>query len=144
MGVWSYGVFNLAHILGISTLFGSILVLDLRLLGLWRRIALPTITTPTLPLAAVGFTLATLSGICMITANAIDYVGNPFLFIKFPAIALALLNAVAVSFLPAWRNTPTRRGRRDVAGLLACSRERRPHDWVLVTARALPETSGLQ
>ena len=108
MGVWSYGVFNLAHILGISTLFGSILVLDLRLLGLWRRIELPTITTPTLPLAAVGFTLATLSGICMITANAIDYVGNPFLFIKFPAIALGLLNAVAVSFLPAWRTRDSR------------------------------------
>ena len=84
MGVWSYGLFNLAHILGISTLFGSILVLDLRLVGLWRRIGLDTISTPALPLAAVGFTLATLSGICMITANAIDYIGNPFLLIKFP------------------------------------------------------------
>ena len=103
MGVWSYGIFNLAHILGISTLFGSILVLDLRLVGLWRRIGLDTIATPALPLAAVGFTLATLSGICMITANAIDYIGNPFLLIKFPAIALGLLNAVAVSLLPAWR-----------------------------------------
>ena len=103
MGVWSYGVFNLAHILGISTLFGSILVLDLRLLGLWRGIAFRTIATPTLPLAIVGFSVAALSGICMITTNATAYAGNPFLFIKFPAIALGLLNAAILSFLPAWR-----------------------------------------
>lgn len=103
MGGWSYGIFNLGHILGISTLFGSILALDLRLLGLWRRISLDTIATPALPLAAIGFTLATLSGICMITVNAIDYIGNPFLLIKFPAIALGLVNALAVSFLPAWK-----------------------------------------
>ena len=108
MGVWSYGLFNLGHILGISTLFGSILVLDLRLLGLWRRFALDTIATPTVALAAVGFTLATLSGICMITTNAIDYIGNPFLLIKFPAIALGLLNVVVVSFLPAWRARSSR------------------------------------
>ena len=54
MGVWSYGVFNLGHILGISLLFGSIVVLDLRLLGLWRGIGLSTIATPVVPLAALG------------------------------------------------------------------------------------------
>ena len=32
-GAWTYAVVNLAHILGIATLFGSVLVLDLRLLG---------------------------------------------------------------------------------------------------------------
>ena len=57
MGVWSYGLFNLAHILGISTLFGSVLVLGLRLLGAWRRIPLTAITAPTLPLAVTGLFL---------------------------------------------------------------------------------------
>ncbi|MBI4887432.1 MAG: DUF2214 domain-containing protein, partial [Acidobacteria bacterium] len=33
-GVWTYAVVNLTHILGVATLFGSILILDLRLLGL--------------------------------------------------------------------------------------------------------------
>ena len=36
LGVWSYGIINLIHILGIVMLFGSILLLDLRLLGAWR------------------------------------------------------------------------------------------------------------
>ena len=42
-GVWTYGVVNLVHILGISTLFGSVLVLDVRRLGCWRRVPLAAI-----------------------------------------------------------------------------------------------------
>ena len=30
-GVWTYGIVNLGHILGVSTLFGSLLILDLHL-----------------------------------------------------------------------------------------------------------------
>lgn len=108
MGVWSYGVLNLFHVLGISTLFGSIIALDLRLLGLWQGIPLRMVATPTLPLAAAGLTLAALSGICMITVNAIDYADNPFLLIKFPAIALGLLNAAALSRFAAWKERESR------------------------------------
>ena len=32
-GVWFYGIINLAHILGVAILFGSVVILDLRLLG---------------------------------------------------------------------------------------------------------------
>jgi len=103
LGVWSYGLFNLAHILGVATLFGAILIVDLRLLGAWRRVALGALATPALPLAVAGFALAVSSGICMISTNAIDYIGNPFLLIKFPAIALGVVNAVALGSLPAWK-----------------------------------------
>jgi hypothetical protein len=34
-GVWFYGIINLTHILGVATLFGSMVILDLRLLGFW-------------------------------------------------------------------------------------------------------------
>jgi hypothetical protein len=37
-GVWTYGVLNLGHITGIATLFGAVLLLDLRLVGLWSDI----------------------------------------------------------------------------------------------------------
>jgi hypothetical protein len=57
------------------------------------------------PVAAVGFVVAALSGACLIATNATEYVGNPFLLIKFPAIALGLLN---VHFLPAWKARRTR------------------------------------
>ena len=102
-GVWTYGVVNLVHILGISTLFGTVLVLDLRLLGCWRRVPLAAIEKPTLTLAACGFAVAASSGVALISTNGTEYVGNPFLVIKLVAIALGAANIAAVQFLPAWR-----------------------------------------
>jgi hypothetical protein len=107
-GVWIYGIVNLIHILGVSTLFGSVLVLDLRLLGAWRRVALSDITGPTVRVAATGFGIAVPSGVCLLATKATEYVGNPFLYIKFPAIALACLNVVVLNCLPAWREHKTR------------------------------------
>ena len=107
-GVWTYGVVNLIHILGVASLFGAVLVLDLRLLGVWQNVALAAITRPTVPVAATGFAIAAISGICLLATKATDYVGNPFIYIKFPAIALGLLNVVALNSLPAWKARKTR------------------------------------
>ena len=118
-GVWSYGVVNLAHILGISTLFGAVLVLDLRLLGVWRTVPLPSIAGPTVPVATTGFVIAALSGVALLATKATEYSDNPFLLIKFPAIAVALLNVAVVSSRPAWREMgrrePTAADRRTLA-----------------------------
>ncbi len=103
LGVWTYGIINLAHILGISVLFGGILVLDLRLLGAWRSIPAAGIAGPTVPLAACGFLLAAASGIMMLTFNTTEYHGNPFFYIKFPVIVLGLVNVALVSRTQAWR-----------------------------------------
>lgn len=102
-GVWTYGLLNLAHILGIASLFGAVLILDLRLLGAWRSIPIPAIARPTVPLAAAGFVLAVSSGILMISFNATEYLGNPFLYVKLPAIVFGLANVAVVQHLPAWR-----------------------------------------
>ena len=102
-GVWTYGVVNLIHILGVATFFGSVLVLDLRLLGVWRSITLPSITRPLVPLAVGGFMVAAFSGICLLATKTTEYVGNPFLYIKFPAIGLGLVNVAALNYIPAWK-----------------------------------------
>ena len=118
-GVWAYAVINLVHILGVATLFGAILVLDLRLLGLWHRLPLTTVATPALPVAVCGVALAFLSGICLLATNGSEYVGNPFLLIKFPAIALGLCNVIAISRMSGWRarrqREPLPRERRQLA-----------------------------
>jgi hypothetical protein len=108
LGVWSYGVINLVHILGITLLFGSILILDLRLLGAWRQIPLGVLSRPTTTMAQIGFILAVASGIPMLTVKTTDYIANPFLLIKFPAIALALVNVWLVHRSAAWRAHFTR------------------------------------
>jgi len=102
-GVWTYGVVNLVHILGVASLFGSVLVIDLRLLGFWRSTSLPAITTPTVPIAGTGFVVAASSGICLLATKATEYVDNPFLYIKFSAIALGLANVGVLYFTSAWK-----------------------------------------
>jgi len=103
-GVWTYGLLNLAHILGIGSLFGAVLILDLRLLGAWRSIPIAIIARPTVPLAAAGFMVAISSGILMISFNATEYLGNPFLYVKLPAIVFGIANVAVVQRLPAWRH----------------------------------------
>jgi len=118
-GVWTYGVVNLAHILGVSALFGSVLVLDLRLLGVWRHVPLISVTGTTVPIATVGFSIAAVSGLGLLATKATEYAGNPFLLIKFPAIAVALVNVAVITRLPAWRARAVRdaneRERRQLA-----------------------------
>ena len=103
LGIWTYGLLNLAHILGVASLFGAVLLLDLRLLGLWRSIPAAQLIRPTVPLAALGFGLAVASGIMMLSFNATEYHGNPFFYIKLPVIVAGLLNVAIVQRLPAWR-----------------------------------------
>jgi hypothetical protein len=118
-GVWTYALVNLTHILGVASLFGAVLVLDLRLLGVWRRVPLASIARPTVPVATAGFLVAATSGLCLITTNATEYVGNPFLLIKFPAIAVGLGNVAILNRLTAWKARDTReltlRERRQLA-----------------------------
>src|SRR5262245_45386814 len=107
-GVWTYGLLNLAHILGIATLFGSIVVLELRLMGWQRKVSLASVAAVTVPIAVSGFGVAALFGLGMLAVNGSDYIGNPFLPIKFAAIALALANSVAISRLSSWRDRSAR------------------------------------
>jgi hypothetical protein len=102
-GVWTYGVVNLFHILGVASLFGSIAVLDLRLIGVWRSVPLSAISRPTVPVATAGFVVAAITGMGLVATKATEYVGNPFFYIKFPAIFLGLINVAMLSGAPAWK-----------------------------------------
>src|SRR5262245_24129932 len=96
-GPWTYAIVNLTHILGVAALFGSLLILDLRLLGAWRRIPLSLLADAVVPVATCGFIVAAASGAGLLATKATEYVGNPFLYIKFPAIAIGLINVAAVN-----------------------------------------------
>ena len=123
-GPSAYAATNVAHVFGIATLFGSILVLDLRLLGAWRRVPLAPIAAAITPVAVVGFALAAASGMCLLATTATDYDGNPYLLIKFPAIALGLLNVFVLQRSRAWRardREPSHGERRQLAIMGALS-----------------------
>ena len=102
-GAWTYAIVNLTHILGIATLFGAILVMDLRLLGFFRHVPLGALSAATTPVGGAGLAVALPSGIALLSANATEYVGNPFFLIKFPAIAFGLLNIAVLMRSRAWQ-----------------------------------------
>jgi len=103
-GPWTYAIVNLAHILAVSALFGSVLVLDLRLLGLWaRRLHIADLSAAVMPVAMIAFVMAAATGAALLATKATAYVDNPFLLIKFPAIVVGVINAGALTFTPAWQ-----------------------------------------
>ena len=108
-GPWTYAIVNVAHILGVSTLFGSLLVLDLRLLGLWsRRVRIADLSAPVMAVAMPAFLVAIVTGAALLATKATAYIDNPFLIIKFPAIGLGMLNAGILNMTPAWRELGVR------------------------------------
>jgi hypothetical protein len=107
-GPWTYPVVNVIHVFGVATLFGAVLVLDLRLVGAWRHAPLAPITTIAAPVAMAGFTIAAASGVCLLAANALEYENNPVLLVKFTAIGLGLVNAIALRRTAAWKDHTTR------------------------------------
>lgn len=111
-GPWSYAVVNLSHVLGVAALFGSILVLDLRLLGLWRRVPIAALASATVPVGKTGVAVALVTGVMLLATNATEYIGNPFLILKFPAIGVGLINVFVLSRLPAWKKA---RGVRELS-----------------------------
>lgn len=101
--LWTYPIVNLLHIFGIAALFGAAAIIDLRLLGVWRRIPLASISDAAVPVATWGFLLAVTMGVGLLAANSTDYVGNPFLLIKFGAIAVGVANVALLNRSAAWR-----------------------------------------
>ena len=102
-GPWTYALVNLGHLLGIALLFGGVVLLDLRLLGVWRLVPLHIVSRLAEPLAVIGFSIAAVTGLALLSANATEYEDNPFIYIKMGAIAAGLANALVVNLLPAWR-----------------------------------------
>lgn len=107
-GPWTYPVVNLLHVLGVAALFGSTLIIDLRLLGLWRRTPLALLSAAVVPVSGLGFAVAATSGVGLLATNATEYAGNPFLLVKFTAIVLGLVNVLALNLSPAWQARGTR------------------------------------
>ena len=72
-----YPAVEILHILGFVVLVGSILALDLRVLGLGRAIPIQPMAQLLLPLSRFGFLLAISMGFLLFSADAAHVVRNP-------------------------------------------------------------------
>ena len=115
---WLYAGVNTLHVLGIALLVGAITVLDLRLLGMWRGTPTESLARPAIAVAAAGLGLAAISGAALFVVQASEYLANPFLYAKFGAIAVGLLNILALRLAGDWTDDRLAR-RRAIAGALS-------------------------
>ena len=101
---------ELVHVLSICLVVGSILAVDLRLLGLASiRRSVSRVTHGILPLTWCAFVVAVASGGLLFISNATKYLGNGFFIAKLFLIGAAGLNmvifhAISAKDLPRWEN----------------------------------------
>jgi hypothetical protein len=101
-----YPLANVAHIIGAILLVGPIMMLDLRLLGLSRRIPLRLLAQHLLPWAIFGLLIMLVSGFLLFAAEATAYAVNPVFQFKAVLIVAGILNAVIFELLARrnWRD----------------------------------------
>lgn len=96
---WLFPTVESAHVLAIATVFGSILLVDLRLLGLRDTgTRLSKLADELLPITWIAFALAVVTGSLLFIANAPDYVFNIQFRLKMLAILLAGVNMAVFQF----------------------------------------------
>lgn len=104
---WAYPILEIAHIIGIALVFGSILAYDLRVLGRHRSLPLDILGRHLLPWVWTGFALNATSGLLLFISNPVEFAANPALQYKLALIGLAGLNAAYFHWriapaIPAW------------------------------------------
>lgn len=90
---WLWPGMEIVHFIGLSLLLGSMLVVDLRLIGLLRQIDIRT-THSLLPWATFGFLLNLVSGIVFFLGDPARYSVNIGFQIKMILVVIAGLNAL--------------------------------------------------
>lgn len=91
--LWLYPIVEIVHLTGIALLFGSIAMLDLRLLGLSSSVPVRRLASHVLPWTAASFVLIVPSGLAMFVAHAGDFITSPVFVLKICLILAAGANA---------------------------------------------------
>jgi hypothetical protein len=91
---WLYPTVETMHIWGIGMLFGSVVVMDLRVLGFGRTLNLSDLSRLGIAVAVIGFGLAVLTGSLMFIAQASELISSRLFILKMCMIFLLLANAV--------------------------------------------------
>jgi hypothetical protein len=94
--LWLYPTVESLHICGIGMLFGSVVLMDLRLLGVCPHIEFRALSRLGLAVSLFGFALAVLTGSMMFMTHAADLIGSRLFLIKICFIFLLLMNATVV------------------------------------------------
>ena len=91
---WLYPTVETMHIWGIGMLFGSVVIMDLRILGVASKLNLSDLSRLGVLVALFGFGLAVLTGSLMFIAQASELISSRLFILKMCLIFLLLANAI--------------------------------------------------
>ncbi|HEX7810422.1 MAG TPA: DUF6644 family protein [Burkholderiales bacterium] len=93
--MWLYPVVETVHIVGFIILVGAVILFDLRVLGLSKRVPVRMLAAHLLPWGAAALVLIVPAGLLMFSSDAGNLVGNRAFVLKMLLLMLAGANAAA-------------------------------------------------
>jgi len=132
--IWVYPILNVLHCVGIFLVAGTIVVVDLRLLGLGlRRLPVSSVVRQVLPWTLSGFAFMAVTGLLLAWSEPVRLYRSLFFPLKLLFLAVAGLNALLFHVgvyrgVGAWDSAPLTPARARLAGAvsIAC--------WICVIA----------
>lgn len=91
---WLYPTVETMHLWGIGMLFGSVVIMDLRILGVASKLNLSDLSRLGVLVALLGFGLAVLTGSLMFITQASELISSRLFILKMCLIFLLLANAI--------------------------------------------------
>ena len=122
---WSFPIIECVHVLAITFVVGTVVMVDLRLLGMASRSrAVSRLTSEILPWTWVVFLVALITGSLMFSSAAVKYFDNLPFRLKFVVMALAGANMMVFHLTTArsmahWDEHPSPPPLAKVAGALS-------------------------
>lgn len=92
--LWLYPSVEIVHIFGLAILVGSVVMFDLRVLGLSKGISVRALSRHLLPWSVGALVLIVPTGFLMFSAHASDFIANRAFQLKMALLFTAGLNAV--------------------------------------------------
>ncbi|NBP21152.1 MAG: hypothetical protein EBV36_04580 [Burkholderiaceae bacterium] len=91
---WLYPTVETVHIWGVGMLFGSVVLMDLCVLGLGKALDYSALSRLGIAISLLGFSLAVLTGSILFITHAGDLIASRLFILKMCLIFLLITNAV--------------------------------------------------
>ena len=91
---WLYPTVETVHIWGMGMLFGSVVLMDLRVLGLGKALDYSALSRLGIAVSVLGFSLAVITGSMLFITHAADLIASRLFILKMSLIFLLITNAV--------------------------------------------------
>jgi hypothetical protein len=92
--VWSYPLINAAHIFGVALLIGSVVPLDLRVLGVWGSVPLTPLWAVLTRSAGIGLVVAIIFGALLFITRATEYATSNLFIAKMILVLFGTANTL--------------------------------------------------